>query len=74
MFTDDDGQPIREQTFGRAWHTARKAAGVAPWAKGPHHLRHHFASLLIAATPTSRWCRQQRVVREFGKYPCLYAA
>jgi integrase len=48
VFTDDSGQPIREQTFGRAWHTARRMANVPAWAKGPHHLRHHFASLLIA--------------------------
>lgn len=48
VFTDDDGDPIGEQMFGRVWHTARQAAKVPEWAKGPHQLRHHFASLLIA--------------------------
>ena len=54
VFTDAAGRPIREQTFGRAWHRARHAAGVPAWAKGPHALRHHFASLLIArgSSPT----------------------
>ena len=48
VFTGDDGGPIGEQAFGRVWHTARRAVNVPAWSKGPHQLRHHFASLLIA--------------------------
>lgn len=47
IFTNDHGEPIREPDFGRVWHTARTAAKVPAWAKGPHQLRHHYASLLI---------------------------
>ena len=49
IFTDHRGRPLREQTFSRAWHDARQAAGVPVWAKGPHSLRHHYASLLISS-------------------------
>jgi hypothetical protein len=60
VFTDDDGQPIREQTFGRAWHTAREgrrggsvgkgSASPAPPLRLAPHRRGAYVKVVQAAT------------------------
>ena len=47
VFTKTRGDPIQEHPFRQAWATARRRAGIPEWAT-PHHLRHYYASLLIA--------------------------
>ncbi|MET0696874.1 MAG: site-specific integrase [Acidimicrobiia bacterium] len=47
VFTNNRGGPIQEHPFRQAWATARRRAGTPEWAT-PHHLRHYYASLLIA--------------------------
>ncbi len=47
VFTNARGGPIQEHPFRQAWATARRRAGIPEWAT-PHHLRHYYASLLIA--------------------------
>ncbi len=49
VFTNERGAPIQQYPFGQAWATARKRAKLPMWVNGPHQLRHHYASLLIAS-------------------------
>jgi integrase len=49
VFTNERGAPIQQYPFGQAWATARKRAKLPTWVNGPHQLRHHYASLLIAS-------------------------
>ena len=46
IFSDAKGQPIRRNRFGEVWRRAVK--GLEFECTGPHQLRHHYASLLIA--------------------------
>jgi hypothetical protein len=46
LFTNTEGGPIQEHTFGSAWAVARSKAGVPDWAT-PKALRHYYASVLI---------------------------
>lgn len=48
IFTNERRGPIQQYPFSQAWATARGRAGLPSWVNGPHQLRHHFASLLIA--------------------------
>jgi integrase len=48
VFTNERGGPIQQYPFSQAWATARDRAALPSWVNGPHQLRHHFASLLIA--------------------------
>lgn len=45
VFTDAKQQPIRRNRFGEVWRQAMKPLDFE--CKGPHQLRHHYASLLI---------------------------
>ena len=46
VFTTERGGPVQTRTLLEAWNLARKRVGPE-WAT-PHHLRHYYASLLIA--------------------------
>lgn len=48
VFTTRTGAPIRRNGLAAAWHTAERRAELVAGG-GPHALRHHVASLLIAA-------------------------
>jgi integrase len=48
VFRTSQGTPLTRTVFGRAWKPAAAAMGL-PHGKGPHQLRHFYASLLIAA-------------------------
>lgn len=48
IFTNERGGPIQQHPFAMVWATARARAGLPTWAT-PHDLRHHYASVLIAA-------------------------
>ena len=48
VFTTSRGEPWRRTAFGEAIRSARTAAGL-PDGVSFHDLRHHFASVLIAA-------------------------
>ena len=45
LFSDALGRPIRRNRFGEVWRQAMN--GLDFDCKGPHQLRHHYASLLI---------------------------
>lgn len=47
VFTGEGDQPPHQNTVGYRWREAKKAAKVSGWTL--HHLRHFFASGLIAA-------------------------
>lgn len=49
VFTNQRGAPIQQHPFAMVWATARENAGLDAWVNGPHQLRHHFASVLIAS-------------------------
>lgn len=49
VFSTRTGRPISRSGLVSVWHTAVRHAGLPPMKGGPHHLRHHVASLLIAA-------------------------
>ena len=47
VFVNRRGEWIRHSAFHAVWASARARAGIPDWAT-PHHLRHYYASLLIA--------------------------
>lgn len=51
LFTGGRGAPVRRDGTNAEWRRALLAAGITPDGKatGWHQLRHHYASLLIAA-------------------------
>lgn len=49
VFTTMTGRPILRSGLAAAWHRSVERAGLPARKGGPHHLRHHVASLLIAA-------------------------
>jgi integrase len=48
VFTTSIGTPMTRGMWIKSWHGARDAMGLKP-GEGLHHLRHFYASLLIAA-------------------------
>jgi site-specific recombinase XerD len=48
LFHDEHGAPLRRDRFGDAWRETVERAGL-PNGTRYHHLRHHFASTLIAS-------------------------
>lgn len=45
IFSDAEGHAIRRNRFGEVWRQAMKSLDFE--CRGPHQLRHHYASLLI---------------------------